>query len=195
MKQAKQDRRSLRTRRMVNTAMLELLFERPYENITVQDILDRAEIGRSTFYTHYFDKEDVLSGIAEQMLEMLSAQLAQRKAGALVPALELFEHVQRHKQYFRAMLRGHTSAMFSEAAQTAIAKAIEQTLRKTYAENASPAISWTVIAQYLAGAILTLLKWWIEAEAPYSPAQMERIFERLALPGVWETLGVNPATP
>jgi AcrR family transcriptional regulator len=195
MKQAKQDRRSLRTRRMVNTAMLELLFERSYENITVQDILDRAEIGRSTFYTHYFDKADVLNSIAEQMLEMLSAQLAQRKAGAIVPALELFEHVQQHEQYFRAMLRGHTSALFWEAAQTAIAQSIEQSLRKSHLDNVSPAISWAVIGQCLAGAILALLKWWLETETPYSPAQMERIFERLALPGVREAIGKPTATP
>src|SRR5690348_8611136 len=118
MKQDKQDRRSQRTRRLVNTAMLELLFEKHYETITVQDILDRAGIGRSTFYTHFFDKEDVLTSIAEQMLGTFSQQLSQRRGGEMVPVLELFEHVQQHEQYFRAMLRGHTGEVFWEAAQT-----------------------------------------------------------------------------
>lgn len=59
MKQDKQDRRSQRTRRLVSSAMTELLREKRYDAITVQDLLDRAGIGRSTFYTHYFDKEAI----------------------------------------------------------------------------------------------------------------------------------------
>jgi AcrR family transcriptional regulator len=69
VKQHKQDRRSQRTYHLVTTALLALLAEKRYEAITVQDILERANIGRSTFYTHYYDKEDVLQSIAEQMLE------------------------------------------------------------------------------------------------------------------------------
>jgi len=53
MKQQKQDRRSQRTYQLVNAAMMQLLVEKGYESITVQNILDRADIGRSTFYTHY----------------------------------------------------------------------------------------------------------------------------------------------
>jgi AcrR family transcriptional regulator len=60
MKQHKQDRRSQRTYHLVRTAMMALLLEKRYDAITVQDILDRADIGRSTFYTHFYDKEDVL---------------------------------------------------------------------------------------------------------------------------------------
>lgn len=65
MKQIKQDRRSLRTRRLVNTALMDLLLEKRFDAITVQDLLDRAGIGRSTIYTHYFDKDDVLASIME----------------------------------------------------------------------------------------------------------------------------------
>jgi AcrR family transcriptional regulator len=188
LKQDKQDRRSQRTRHLVNTAMLELVFEKHYETITVQDILDRAGIGRSTFYTHFFDKEDVLSSIADQMLEMFSQQLFQRKEeGEIAPVMELFEHVQQHEQFFRAMLRGHTGEVFWEAAQTALSKTIEQALSTVSVENASPSIS--LIAHYLTGSILTMLKWWLKAEMPYSPEQMEKIFQQLALPGVWATIG------
>lgn len=196
MKQDKQDRRSQRTRRLVNTAMLELLFEKHYDVITVQDILDRAGIGRSTFYTHFFDKEDVLSSIAEQMLEMFGKQLSQRQEKeAIIPVLELFEHVQQHEQYFRAMLRGRTAEVFWEAAQTAFSKSVEQALRTVYAENASPAISREVIAQSLTGSILALLKWWLKAEMPYSPEYMEQVVQQLALPGVWATVEREKPSP
>ena len=185
MKQGKQDRRSRRTRNLINTAMLELLFEQRYETITVQDILDRAEIGRSTFYTHYYDKEDVLTSIAEQMLEMFSQQFSQRNMGqGIVPSLELFEHVQQHYQYFQAMLRGHTGEVLWEAAQAALSKNIEQALTTIYADKPAPEIPWTLIAQYLAGAFLSLLRWWLDTEMLYTPEQMEKIFQQLALPGI-----------
>src|SRR5579859_2938825 len=63
VKQQKADRRSQRTHHLVSSAFAELLVEKPYEEILVQDILDRADIGRTTFYAHYFDKEDVLNSI------------------------------------------------------------------------------------------------------------------------------------
>ncbi len=61
--------------------MIELLREKRYDAITVQDLLDRAGIGRSTFYTHYFDKEDVLASVSEQMLELFRKPLSHRDAG------------------------------------------------------------------------------------------------------------------
>ncbi len=189
MKQDKQDRRSQRTRRLVNSALLQLLFERHYDAITVQDILDRAEIGRSTFYTHYFDKEDVLTSIAEQMLETFDQQFSHRKVEqGIIPALELFQHVQQNYQYFQAMMRGNTGEVLWEAAQTTLSKSIEQTLTTTSMEKRPPSIPWDVISQYLAGSFLHLLKWWLRAEMPYSPEQMEGIFRQLALPGVWTTI-------
>jgi AcrR family transcriptional regulator len=189
VKQDKQDRRSQRTRHLVNAALLELLFERHYDTITIQDILNRAGIGRSTFYTHYFDKEDVLTSIAQQMLETFDQQFAHRNVEqGIIPALELFQHVQQNYQYFHAMMRGNTGEVLWEAAQTTLSKNIEQTLTNAYAEKRPPSVPWAVIAQYLAGSFLHLVKWWLRAEMPYEPEQMERIFQQLALPGVWATI-------
>ncbi len=189
MKQHKQDRRSQRTYHLVTTALLALLAEKRYEAITVQDILERANIGRSTFYTHYFDKEDVLESIAEQMLETFGQQFSQRNVGqGIVPGLELFQHVQQNHQYFQALLRGHAGEVVWEAAQTALSRTIEQALTTTSAKKRPPSIPLAVISQYLAGSFLHLLKWWLRAEMPYTPEQMESIFQQLALPGVWATV-------
>jgi AcrR family transcriptional regulator len=189
VKQDKQDRRSQRTRRLVISAMMELLLEKQYHAITVQDLLDRAGIGRSTFYTHYFDKEDVLASIATQMLEMLSQQFSQRDTGqGVVPVLELFRHAQEHYPHFQAMIRGHAGEVLWDTGQALLSRTIEQALTAACAEPCSPSVPLAVVAQYLAGAFENLLKWWLEAERPYSPEQMERIFQQLALPGVWATV-------
>lgn len=189
MKQDKQDRRSQRTRNLINSAMMELLREKRYDAITVQDILDRSEIGRSTFYAHYFDKEDVLASLSEQMLEQFRQQFSQREAGqGIIPSMEQFQHAQENHQFFQAMIRGHAGEILWETAQVVLSRNIEQALAAACDDNSSLSIPLPVIAQYLAGAFGYLFKWWLEADMPYSPEQMESIFQQLALPGVWATI-------
>jgi AcrR family transcriptional regulator len=190
MKQQKADRRSQRTSRLVSSAFAELLVEKPYDEILVQDILDRADIGRTTFYAHYFDKEDVLDSIIEQQLSMFTHQIAHSTARQqVVPSLELFEHIyQSPHQHLRALMRGRAGEPLWEALQTALSRAIESALSTLCAEKRSPSIPLPVVSQYLAGAFLTLLKWWVAADMPYPPEQMESIFQQLALPGVWAML-------
>jgi AcrR family transcriptional regulator len=190
MKQNKQDRRSQRTRRLVNSAMIELLLEKRYDAMTVQDLLDRAGIGRSTFYAHYFDKEDVLTSVVEQMLEMFRQQFAQRDGGQhIVPSLELFQHAYQNRQHFEAMRRGHAGERLWETAQVLLSRDLEQALTRACVGKRAPAVPLVIVARYLAGAFLNLLKWWLEAEMPYAPERMDEIFQALALPGVWAAVG------
>jgi AcrR family transcriptional regulator len=190
MKQQKADRRSQRTYRLVSSTFIELLLEKPYEEILVQDILDRAGIGRTTFYAHYFDKEDVLDSMTEQILEEFTHQIAHSPARQrVVPSLELFEHIyQSQQQHFRVLMRGHASEHLWQALQTALCRTIEPALSTFCVEKRSPPIPLPVVSEYLASAFLTMLKWWLAADMPYPPEQMEHIFQQLALPGVWSML-------
>jgi AcrR family transcriptional regulator len=190
VKQQKADRRSQRTYRLVSSAFAELLSEKPYDEILVQDILDRAGIGRTTFYAHYFDKEDALDSMIAEQMEMFTHQIAHASARQrVVPSLELFEHIYHSQnQQFRALMRSRAGEPLWEALQTALCRAIEPALCTLDAEKRSPSIPLPVVSEYLAGAFLTLLKWWIEASMPYPPEQMENIFQQLALPGVWSML-------
>jgi len=190
VKQEKADRRSQRTRRLVSAAFAELVAEMPYDKILVQDILDRAGIGRTTFYAHYFDKEDVLNSIIEQELELLTRQIDRAATGQrLIPSLELFEHAYHSQnQQLRALMQSRASDFLWEALQVALCRAIESALTTHWTEKYSSPIPVPVVSEYLAGAFLTLLKWWVTADMPYPPEQMERIFQQLALPGVWALL-------
>ena len=190
MKQHKLDRRSQRTYHLVNNALMALLLEKRYDAITVQDILDRADIGRSTFYTHYYDKEDVLVSVTEQMLDLFSQRMQQADTGhELLPGLELFQHAQQIHQHFQVLLRGQSGAVLMKTAQTLLSRNIEHSLTTAFAGKRSPSVPLPVMSQYLAGAFLNLLKWWLEAEMPYSPERMHEMFQQLALPGVWAAVG------
>jgi len=189
MKQDKQDRRSQRTRQLVSSAMMELLSEKRYEAITVQDILDRAGIGRTTFYSHYFDKEDVHASMMEQMLESMSRQLSERHTGqGIVPSLELFQHIRQDHKHFQAIAGGPTAEKLWETMQTVLGRIVEQSLMVAREDKKPPSIPLTVVSSYLAGAFLNLLKWWLKSGMPYTPEEMDEMFRQLALPGVWEAL-------
>ena len=121
---------------------------------------------------------------------MLTHQIAHSSARQrIVPSLELFEHVYHSQnQQFLALMRSRAGEPLWEVLQTALCQAIEPALSTLCAEKRSPPIPLPVVSQYLAGAFLTLLKWWVEASMPYPPQQMESIFQQLALPGVWATI-------
>jgi AcrR family transcriptional regulator len=202
--------------------MMELLLEKRFDAITVQDLLDRAGIGRSTFYAHYFDKDDVLAQTAEQMLETFRARVAQgtaKEAGreqlrqlgdagtaeragntgyagyaagqAILPSLEMFRHVQQQYPQLRALVRGHAGEVLWETGQALLRQNIEHTLTTTYTQAAPHSVPVEVVAQYLAGAFLNMLTWWLEAEMPYTADQMDSFFQQLALPGIWAAVGAN----
>lgn len=190
MKQFKQDRRSQRTRQLVTSAMMDLLAEKRYEEITVQDILDRAGIGRSTFYSHYFDKEDVHTSILEEMIERMRRQLSEKPAGQeIVPSLELFQHIYQERPHFLAAMGSPSGERMWEMMQSALSNMSEQALLAAREGTNQPLIPLSVVSQYLAGAFLNLLKWWVKAGMPYPPEEMDRIFQQLALPGVWQAIG------
>lgn len=190
MKQDKRDRRSQRTRQLVNSAMHELLGEKRFEAITVQHILDRAGIGRSTFYSHYYDKEDVHMSMMKEMIDGMNLQLAEKHpTGAILPSLELFQHVYSDRRQFQAVVSGQTGERLWEMMRRELSRIIERSLAYGRDEGKALSIPLTVVSAYLGGAFLNLLKWWVKEGMPYEPGEMDRIFRQLALPGVWAALG------
>ena len=186
MKTEKHDRRSNRTRHMLAHALVELMLERRYADLTVQDILDRANIGRSTFYAHFWDKDDLLASTIERMLENLSQQVshAPQEAAGLLPSLGLFQHVQeQYHLLYRAFMPWEGTELFSRLLRAQLSAYVEQRLRAMLPAPV-PDITVTVTAQAVVGAFLALLQWWLEQEMPLSPEQMDASFRQLVLPGV-----------
>ena len=118
-RQEKPDRRSRRSRRLIVDALLALMREKRYDRITVQEIIDRADVGRSTFHAHYRDKEEeeVLVGEFEPVLDLLRQHLAPADAGdqQLLPSLGLFRHVREQHGLYQALVRGRGVELLYEA--------------------------------------------------------------------------------
>jgi AcrR family transcriptional regulator len=203
MKTQKTDRRSLRTRRLLGEALIELLLEKRYDDITVQDILERANIGRSTFYEHYWDKEDLLTSEIERVIDVLDQRLAtpSQYAADLISSLTLFQHVQEQQRPFQALLlgqgirqalnRGQGLHVVTQAFQDLLCTRVEQRLREQSVKD-MPDELFVVLASYIAGAFMTLMQWWLEMELAWSPERMDALFRDLVLPGVDHLLNQEP---
>jgi AcrR family transcriptional regulator len=192
VKTTQADRRSQRTRQLLNDALLALLMERRYELITVQDIIDRANVGRSTFYAHYEDKEDLLISNFEHMLDALNEHLQHSETGGqrLLPTLELFRHVQEHRYLYKAIVGGRGMELLTRRGQAYFSDRIEQQLRTVTTQPHTPTMPLPFISNYVAGAFVTMLKWWLDNNMPYSPERMDEMFQLLVMTGVRAAVGI-----
>ena len=185
-RQEKSDRRSRRSRRLIVDALLALMREKRFDRITVQEIIDRADVGRTTFYAQFRNKDDVLESELERIFGLLQAQhlaSAADSADQLLPSLGLFRHVQEQQAFYPALVRGLASDAHYLAVHRSLRDRAAQQLALT-SDSRPLAVPPEIVADYLAGALLTLIHWWLDHGSPYSPEQMEAIFQQLAMPGV-----------
>ena len=190
MNEKKDDRRSKRTRRLLSEALIELMLEKRYDKITVQDIIDRADVGRSTFYAHYQDKEDLLAKDFERVLGMLSQQINHGREikQLILPGLGIFRHVQEHHHLYKALLWGRGIELLFKKGHSYVSRRFEEQLTSLIPDEQVPIVPIPVISDYLAGALLTLLQWWLDNNMPYPPERMDEMFQQLVLPGVMASL-------
>jgi AcrR family transcriptional regulator len=191
MKNDKNDRRSQRTREALHQALFSLLREKPYDAITVQDIIDRANLGRSTFYAHFVDKDDLASYSLELILEnLVHGPGTDTSAGpGLIATTALFRHVRDQYPLFEMQLRGRGLEVFLERGQAYWSQKIERDMQTHLTSGQMPAVPLEVLANFVTGTWVSLLKWWLDNRMPYTPERMDEIFQQLVLPGLRAALG------
>jgi len=193
MKTSKNDRRSQRTRQLLAGALVELMLEKRYDAITVQDILDRANVGRSTFYLHYTDKEDLLiSEIARLIhgLEVYSAEIGHPQSG-LLPSLEFFRHVQQQRRLMQAFMSERGAERLIRDFQTQMSQIVEQNLRNLTDGEAAFSVPFSIVGNFVASTLLMLIRWWFDHNLRQSPEEMDEIFQKLVMPTIHALVGQN----
>jgi AcrR family transcriptional regulator len=181
----KSDRRSQRSRRLIVDALLGLMLEKRFERITVQEIIDRADVGRTTFYAQFANKEDVLLSEFERAFALLHDQqlTSAETADQLLPSLGLFQHVSEQLPLHQALVRGQATDLHYQGVRRHLR---DHAARQLALVNGSRplAVPPEIVADYLAGTLLTVVHWWLDHGMPYTPAQMEEYFQQLVMPGV-----------
>jgi AcrR family transcriptional regulator len=182
----KTDARVRRTRDALGDALVALMQEKPFDTITVQDVLDRAHVSRSTFYSHYSDKDDLLMSDAEEFFEGLSMALSAHgdKSDRVFPVQEFFTHLADVQPFYKALVKSGRFQENMELARGHFARGIERRLSELPRGRSIPTNELPAIAFTHAGALLSLLTWWLDRGMREPPEQMDALFHRMLWNGV-----------
>jgi AcrR family transcriptional regulator len=193
----KTDRRVRRTRDALGDALVALMHEKPFDEITVQHVLDRAKVGRSTFYTHFVGKEDLFFSDVEDFFQMMAGYLSRKKETStrLAPVRELFAHVAQAHEFAAALVASGRIHEVLQLAQGYFAKGIEQRLAEIPKSRGIPSATRTVLGVACAGAMLSLMSWWIDRGSHASAEQMDSVFHQLVWSGIIVAATQMPSAP
>lgn len=177
------DRRVRRTRKLLHDGFLGLVLEKGYEKTTIQDILDRADVGRSTFYSHFRDKEALLTasfdGIRDQLEHELAGIDATRAIDVTLPAALLYQHAYDNQRVYRALCGRQGGTVVQRYLRGMIGDLLRKHLRTATSRAGVPG---EVAAEFYTSAALGLLAWWIDHEFCNGPAWLTSMYRTLAAP-------------
>lgn len=169
-----------RTRQLLQDALIALMIEKGYEATTVQDIIDRANVGRATFYAHFADKQTLLASRLEDLRTLLLA--SQRSASSLGYSLAMLEHAHGHRQLYAAILGRASGAIVLQRIHRMIADLAALDLKAT-GDKLTPD-QRILAAEFIAGAFMAVLTWWLDRGTTLSPQEVDDIFRRLVTGGL-----------
>src|SRR3954468_17882696 len=160
----KQDLRVRRTRDRLGDALIELLVQKPFDEITVQEVLDRAGVSRSTFYAHFSDKNDLFLSDSDEFLEDLATALSRfgDKSERVAPVQELFAHIGEVRPFYNALVKSGKIRDVWELGREHFSRGIEKRLGEIPRGRAITADRRAVMARGIAGSLFSLLDWWVQ---------------------------------
>ncbi len=194
---ARTDRRVGRTRELLQKALIELISERGYDAITIQDIVDRANVGRTTFYLHYHSKDELFMNCHEAIVsefrigplhplsreELLSPEAPPGMTSA-------YRHLEDARAPLYSIFQGKDGLLILRRLRDWSAQEIETSLRAAFAE-ADSTIPFDVLANYLAGAQIALVEWWLEKRQPHPLENLAQTFHRLQRAAIRDAFGLR----
>ncbi|MCB9455903.1 MAG: TetR/AcrR family transcriptional regulator [Anaerolineaceae bacterium] len=192
----KMDRRKQRTRQYLRDALMALIVEKGYEAISIQDITDRANVSRPTFYLHYRDKEELLLTSLEEVYDDLNARVGEITPGGMMAdgnpvELVAFQHVAEFADFYRVMLSSRGVAAFIIRVQHYLASVFQQHVQICFPAGLTSTVPIDILAYREAGALIGTLSWWLENEMPYPPTEMAHLHYQSGAKGVLWGLGIT----
>lgn len=185
------DRRVVRTREAVHAALIQLILERGYDAITVNEIIARSNVARSTFYAHHSGKDSVLQagvGSLREHLTKSQRELRAASGGRVLPlafSLIMFEHADGHRDLYQALLGDRGGMAVLGSIRQMIGKLIQQELEQVAGKTPRRgSVPLAAMVRFTSDAFMSILAWWLEAKPRPSPAEGDRIFRQLVGPSL-----------
>ena len=196
----KEDRRVQRTKALLRDSLVALILENGYDAVKVSHITEHANLARATFYLHYKDKDDLLTKSLFAVFDELAQKVGDVDADTLVTFNSSlrklpFDHAQKYRDLYRvALMSPHGISTVTNHARQYISQHILGQLTRILPE-AQKRIPLPIVANYMAGALIAVLSWWIEEGEQYDSDYMAETFYWISLPTLSMLLGVNNPPP
>jgi AcrR family transcriptional regulator len=184
------DRRVARSREMLHRALLSLILKKGYDTITVEDICETANVGRSTFYAHFTSKDDLkrsgLEHLRKQLLDLQQGAAASpdKVGGSLGFSVTMFEHARDHIHLYQALIGTQGGAVALGTIRQVLCDCVRRELAAIGAKNAKDGIPSELIVEYVVGGYMAMLTSWLDGGAKLPPASIDANFQRLAFSGI-----------
>jgi AcrR family transcriptional regulator len=188
------DRRVQKTRQVLYEAFDALIVEKDFDAIPVREILERANVGRSTFYTHYRGKEELLDGRIHDVIgapgSASPAAGSERHERILSFGLPILDHIDRHRRTVKSTMDRRGRAGLHARLGRVIAGTIEDALQldRQGRRELANGMPRELLAQYLSSTFVLVLSWWLRSGSSLTPVAVDGLFRALALPVLREAL-------
>jgi len=175
----KVDRRIKRTQKLLQEALISLTLEKGYDEVTIREITDRADVGYTTFFRHYPDKEALLADVLNLMKEEFQVVLTPdlivsepEKMGTL-----LFEYVCANRDLCRVLLDStNTMALLRPVQEMGLQEA-----ERMFGPTVDRQIMVDLAVNHLMTSLVMLIRWWLDHGMPYPPEKMGEIVAEIII--------------
>lgn len=180
------DARAARTQRALGASLVELMLAQEFDTITVQDVLDHAGVGRSTFYSHFRSKEDLLLSDAERFLTMLDGHFQRVAEGTarVAPIAELFSHVDDYRRFVSALERSGQQEIVLDLFVRHLSRTIVRRLRALARDPDTLPLPLDVTARLCAAMALEMMRWYLDHRATATPKELDARFHTMVWRGI-----------
>ena len=186
-----EDRRVRRTRAALRGSLIVLMSQKGYEAVTVQDVIDHADVGRSTFYAHYTDKADLLADLLVQLRGQLMPQASAGSPDRRRPlrfSLEMFRHVSDQRVLLLGLLGPTGTSAVASQIEGMLTEIVRGELDRLASVEGPPRVPLDLVASSVVASFFAALRWWVETDFARTPEQMDALYQAMVAPGVRATM-------
>lgn len=171
-----QDRRTRKTKQAIFRAFNELMQDKRYVNITVQNIIDRADIGRTTFYAHFGTKDELLESYIDYIFDVIIDNVEESEIAKTIPIKQIFEHLSGHNQMLKNLLISEGGDLLFQKAHNYWEK------RLTYYfvdQEKKDGIPLDLLKEHIIHSAIGLIQWWSKNDMPYTAEEMQTFWDHM----------------
>ena len=182
----REDRRVRRTKRALGVALTELMLAEEFDAITVQRVIDKAKVGRTTFYAHFRSTDDLLLSDAERFFGMMSEYFERPGVAGnrVAPVSELLQHMRDVRAFQRALDRSGRRDVLFDLIAGHLAKLIARRITLLVPDPSTLSVPIPIASRMYAGALVELLQWSLDRDETHSPAWVDARYHEVVWLGL-----------